>query len=81
MPLECRGNGNFLPNALELYAYLRTKGLNIDNRTSIIYGLTNVKKINHKADGSARGALHPIFGCPHMHLLCQLTLNFHKRTY
>ena len=29
----------------------------------------------------ARGALHPIFGCPRMHLLFQLTLNFHKRRY
>ena len=29
----------------------------------------------------ARGILHPIFGCPCMHLLSQLPLNFHKRRY
>ena len=29
----------------------------------------------------ARGILHPIFGCPRLHLLCQLTLNFHERRY
>ena len=27
----------------------------------------------------ARGVLHPIFGCLHMHLLSQLTLNFLER--
>ena len=25
--------------------------------------------------------VHQIFGCPYMHLLSQLTLNFHDRTY
>ena len=29
----------------------------------------------------ARGVLYPIFGCPRMHLLCQLTLNFHESRY
>ena len=29
----------------------------------------------------ARRVLHPISGCPCMHLLSQLTLNFHKRRY
>ena len=29
----------------------------------------------------ARGVLHPIFICPRMHLLSQLTLNFPKRRY
>ena len=29
----------------------------------------------------ARGVLHPIFGCPHMHLLSQLTMNFQERRY
>ena len=28
-----------------------------------------------------RGASHPIFGCPCMHLLSQLTLNFQERRY
>ena len=27
----------------------------------------------------ARGALHPIFDCPCVHLLSQLTSNFHER--
>ena len=27
----------------------------------------------------ARGVLHPIFDCPRMHLLCQLTLSYHER--
>ena len=27
----------------------------------------------------ARGVLHPIFGCPRMHLLSQLTSNFQER--
>ena len=30
---------------------------------------------------TARGVLHPIFGCPCMHLLSQLTSNFHERRY
>ena len=29
----------------------------------------------------ARGVLHPIFGCPCMHLLSQLTWNFYERRY
>ena len=28
-----------------------------------------------------RRVLHPIFGCPCMHLLSKLTLNFHVRRY
>ena len=29
----------------------------------------------------ACGVLHPIYGCPCMHLLSQLTSNFHERRY
>ena len=29
----------------------------------------------------ARGVLYPIFGCPCMHLLSQLTSNLHERKY
>ena len=29
----------------------------------------------------AHGVLHPIFGCPCMHLLSQLNLSFHERSY
>ena len=29
----------------------------------------------------ACGVLHPIFGCPCIHLLSQLILNFHERRY
>ena len=29
----------------------------------------------------ARGVLHPIFSCRCMHLLSQLTSNFHERRY
>ena len=29
----------------------------------------------------ARRVLYPIFGCPYMHLLSQLTSNFHERRY
>ena len=28
-----------------------------------------------------RGVLHPIFSCPYMHLLSQLTSNFPERRY
>ena len=30
---------------------------------------------------TARGVLHPIFGCPCVHLLSQLTSDFHERRY
>ena len=29
----------------------------------------------------ARGALHPMFGCPYTHFLSQLTSSFHERKY
>ena len=29
----------------------------------------------------ARGVLHPIFACPRMHLVSQLTSNFQERSY
>ena len=38
--------------------------------------------LGQKQSGSsymARGAMHPIFGCSCMHLLSQLTSNFHER--
>ena len=40
--------------------------------------------LGQKQSGSsymARGAMHPIFGCSCMHLLSQLTSNFHERRY
>ena len=36
---------------------------------------------NSRSSYMVRGVLHPNFGCPRMHLLCQLTLNFHERRY
>ena len=40
--------------------------------------------LGHQQSGSnymARGVLHPIFGCPCMHLQSQLTWNFYERRY
>ena len=37
--------------------------------------------LGQKQSRVARGVLLPIFGCPCMHLLGQLTSNFHERRY
>ena len=48
--------------------------------SEIAWGAVTLGQKQSHSSYMARKVLHPIFGCPYMHLLCQLTLNFHEST-
>ena len=59
---------------------LPRKFLVLEIRCSEIASEAILEQEQSRSSYIARGVLHPIFGCHAcMHLLSQLTLNFHKR--
>ena len=71
-PCKARGSGGMVPQEIfgyqMLWDYLSLWQRKQSRSSSLIRYMTG-------------GVLYPIFGCPCMHLLSQLTSNFHVRRY